>query len=401
MSIVSRTVTDDWRVMQRVNKGKKKILIVMGGFFPGKKLGGPPVSVDNFCSLMDNYACYIVTKNHDMNEKQPYSNIEDGWNSFKNYRVMYLPDTKYNIREFRRVILEVAPDIIYLQGLFQSCVIPMLVLAKKNTIATLLAPRGELCAGAFKKKYKKMPYIMFLRICRLTKGTHFQATSDEELHAIEKHLRIKNSNIHFLTNIPSFGNSECFSNGMTFACKKRQGHARIIFLSRLVRKKNLHYLLLNLREITGNIELAIYGTKEDMEYWNECEKIIKSLPSNIHVSYKGNANHAEVHNIFSEYDAFVFPTQSENYGHVIVESISSGTPVIISDQTPWSDAADAGAGWVIPLNKEEDFVRAINDLINFNADEMASMREQTIKYAMKKMNLAQIKRQYEEVFDAI
>ena len=29
-----------------------RILIVIGGFFPGKKCGGPPVSVDNYCSLM-------------------------------------------------------------------------------------------------------------------------------------------------------------------------------------------------------------------------------------------------------------------------------------------------------------------------------------------------------------
>lgn len=29
-----------------------KILIVMGGFFPGQKYGGPPVSVDIFCSLL-------------------------------------------------------------------------------------------------------------------------------------------------------------------------------------------------------------------------------------------------------------------------------------------------------------------------------------------------------------
>ena len=42
-----------------------RILIIMGGFFPGKKYGGPPVSVDNFCTLM-NEECFIVTTNHDL-----------------------------------------------------------------------------------------------------------------------------------------------------------------------------------------------------------------------------------------------------------------------------------------------------------------------------------------------
>lgn len=49
-----------------------KILIVMGGFFPGQKYGGPPVSVNNFCSLFREDECYIVTKNHEKDESVPY-----------------------------------------------------------------------------------------------------------------------------------------------------------------------------------------------------------------------------------------------------------------------------------------------------------------------------------------
>ena len=38
-----------------------KILMIMPGFFPGKKYGGPPVSIDNFCSLMIGHEKYIIT----------------------------------------------------------------------------------------------------------------------------------------------------------------------------------------------------------------------------------------------------------------------------------------------------------------------------------------------------
>ena len=51
----------------------------MEGFFPGKKYGGPPVSVLNFCRLMKEYSCYIVTKNHDLGETVPYL-VNNGWN---------------------------------------------------------------------------------------------------------------------------------------------------------------------------------------------------------------------------------------------------------------------------------------------------------------------------------
>lgn len=73
-----------------------KILIVMGGFFPGKKYDGPPVSIDNFCTLMKEYQCYIVTHDHDLFESVRYSNITQGWNKRENCKVIYLNDKQYN-----------------------------------------------------------------------------------------------------------------------------------------------------------------------------------------------------------------------------------------------------------------------------------------------------------------
>ena len=123
----------------------------MGGFFPGKKFGGPPVSVNNFCSFMEEHDCYIVTRNHDMGSNEKYSGINNGWNERINCKVLYLNDKEYKYTKFKEVIEEINPDIIYLQGLFQSCIIPCLFLAKKHKIPLILAPRGELCEGAMKK----------------------------------------------------------------------------------------------------------------------------------------------------------------------------------------------------------------------------------------------------------
>ena len=163
-----------------------KIMIVMGGFFPGKKYGGPPVSVDNFCTLMSEYDCYIVTHNHDLQENEPYDSIRDGWNDRGNCKVRYLPDDQYNKDLFEQVIEEIKPDVIYLQGLFQICIVPCLRLAKKYSIPVLLAPRGELCAGALNmKKWKKIPYIKAMKAAGLIKNIHWQSTSDEETEAIK------------------------------------------------------------------------------------------------------------------------------------------------------------------------------------------------------------------------
>ncbi len=211
-----------------------KILIFMNGFFPGTNYGGPPVSVDNFCSLMKEYECYIVCLDHDLKDSKRYENILEGWNSRDNCKVKYLSDSEFGYKAFSLIIEEIKPNLIYLQSLFQSCVLPVLRLAKKHDIKLLLAPRGELCAGAFSiKKYKKVPYVALVRILGLSKNIYFQSTSEEETLAINDKFKVGKERILEVTNIPSIPKVGKKEN------KKISGSGRFIFLSRISPMKNL------------------------------------------------------------------------------------------------------------------------------------------------------------------
>lgn len=365
----------------------------MGGYFPGRKYGGPPVSVDNFCTLMEGSAeCFIVTHNHDMGESEPYSNIKEGWNDQGNTKVMYLSDAEYGYNTFERVVNEIKPDYIYLQGLFQECVFPCLRIAKKHHIKVVLAPRGELCAGAFKKKYKKIPYIITLRLMGLLKNVKFQSTSDEETQAIGKYLGASSDRIHSLTNIPSIPRD------LPEHPAKTAGEGRFVFISRILWKKNLLSAINFFKSVKGKALFDIYGPKEDESYWKECEEAIKQLPSNVSVNYKGVLSHDEIHKAFSQYDAFLFPTLSENYGHVIAEAIVTGCIPIISNQTPWTDMTETSAGWAIPLDKENEFVEAIQEVVDMDKNAISAKRKNTEEYVLRKLRLADIKKAYLTVF---
>lgn len=369
-----------------------KILIVMAGFFPGKEYGGPPVSVDNFCSLMRE-DCFIVTRNHDKGDNTAYEGIESGvWVKRDNCSVMYLPDEKYNKNTFEQVIKDLNPDILYLQGLFQQCVLPCLQLAKKYSIRVLLAPRGELCAGAFKKKYKKIPYIAYLKVMGLIRNVEFQSTSDEETEAIQKILKADENRVHFLTNIPSIPKKEYERT------EKESGKGKFVFLSRIHPKKNLISAIRCFNGVKGNVTFDIYGPIEDESYWKECQIEIEKLPKNVTVNYCGLVSHDEVHNVFSKYDAFLFPTFSENYGHVIAESLFVGTPVIISDQTPWTDINDYNAGFAVNLSDEAGFITAIQKIVDSTNGEMKKMIADSISYVKKKTDIEHIREKYTEAF---
>ena len=368
----------------------------MGTFFPGKKCGGPPVSIDNFCTLMKEYDCYIVTHDHDLFENKRFDNIHDGWNDRGNCKVCYLSNLEYNKKTFEEIIEEINPDVLYLQGLFQSCVFPCLQLAKKHGIPVLLAPRGELCAGAISiKKWKKIPYIKVINILGLVKGIYWQSTSDEESLAIKKLMKVKEENIFRLDNVPSIPKKNYSRR------EKKIGEGRFVFLSRIHPKKNLLFAISLFKHVKGIAEFDIYGSIEDENYWNQCQEKIKNLPKNVKVEYKGLAEHNQVHEIFSLNDALLFPTLSENYGHVIAESLAVGLPVIISDQTPWNDVNQYGAGVALSLKEKNMFINYIEKIINMDDDYYTKIRASAKKYFVEKCKISSIHSKYLNILQNI
>lgn len=374
-----------------------KILILLGGFFPAKNYGGPPVSISNLCNLLKGeYEFYIVTRNREFKTNELLQGIEKGWNNNYNAQILYLDPNEFNAVKFNEVLQEIKPDLIYLNSLFShKILIPFLKLSKKNNIPLLIAPRGELCANAFKKKYKKIPYILLIKMLINKNITYFQSTSNEEENAIMKYLKIKEKKIFQIDNIPSIGENN------NVELVKNKGEMKSVFLSRIHPKKNLLFLIKCLSRIKGNVSLDIYGPIEDKEYWENVKEEIRKLPSNIKVKYLGNVEHEQVIETFKQYHTFLFYTLSENYGHVIVEAINASCVPIISDQTPWSDLVDYNAGAVSNINNIQECVNNIQTFVDYDNEEYKKILENLKIYKNKKINFDSIKEKYLLMFDKI
>ena len=81
-------------------------------------------------------------------------------------------------------------------------------------------------------------------------------------------------------------------------------------------------------------------------------EIIKTLPKNIHVEFKGQLLQNEIDIELVNADLFVSTSLNENYGHSIVESLSFGLPVLISKFCPWNNLDKYQAGFKLPLDRE-------------------------------------------------
>jgi glycosyltransferase involved in cell wall biosynthesis len=203
----------------------------------------------------------------------------------------------------------------------------------------LIAARGELSPGALQIKGRKKK--IFLKIWRRVLGgleTTWHATAELEAS------HIKNT----------FNDADIVLCGDQSSLPKeplppRVGavHARLVFISRVSPKKNLDMALRALQGISGSVSYDIFGPIEDAAYWNKCKALIAALPSNVKVKHRGELRPEEVRQKFGEYDAFLFPTRGENFGHVIAESLSASCPVICTDTTPWTERLRHGGGLVI------------------------------------------------------
>lgn len=367
-----------------------RILIVLGGFYPAQTYGGPTVSIDNLCTLMkEDVDFYILTSDHELHKTDRLDGILDGWNNRDNCRVIYMRGTEDNSDYYQNVVDSLKPDLIYINSLFSANkTVPFLRIARKQNIPLLLAPRGELCVNAFDKKYKKIPYVLALRRYLNSDNVWYQSTSEEETSQIVKIINVDISRIFSLTNVPAIGH---YNRNIP---NKERGSCRLTFISRIQEKKNLIFALRILKKIKCKVEFDIYGPKESATYWAECEKIISEMHEDITVAYRGALSHEEVSQKFSEYHGFLFPTLSENYGHVLVEAMLEGCPVITSDQVPWTDVNDTQAGWSLPLKNESAYVAAIETIASMDQNEFDKLAENCKKYIAKKIDIEALRQEY-------
>lgn len=367
-----------------------KILVVLGGFYPAQTYGGPTVSIDNLCTLMkENMDFYILTSDHELNKTERLVGIVDGWNDRGNCKVLYMRISEDKPSYYKKVVDSLNPDLIYINSLFSAGkTVPFLRIARNRDIPLLLAPRGELCVNAFDKKYKKIPYIVLLKRYLKGKNVWYQSTSEEETSQIMKILRVNNERVWGLTNVP------VICHGKQKKLEKEPGDCRLVFISRIQAKKNLTFALSVLKKVKYDVVFDIYGPKESAAYWDECEKIISEMPENIVVTYRGALSHTEVSQKFSEYHGFLFPTLSENYGHVLVEAMLEGCPVITSDQVPWTDVNEENVGWSLSLANESAYITAIETIAKMNQSEFNKLSEKCKRYIIDKIDIKTLKQDY-------
>jgi glycosyltransferase involved in cell wall biosynthesis len=233
------------------------------------------------------------------------------------------------------------------------------------------------------KASKKRIYISLVKALGLYDNLYWQASSNYESVDIGRELSLIARRVHVAPDLTAVA-----SINLDLATRRAAGPLRLIFLSRISPMKNLDFLLRVLRYVSADVQLAIFGPREDQNYWEQCSFLIDQLPKNIKVTVGAQVLPENVRDTFAKYDLFVFPTRGENFGHVVFESLSVGTPVLVSDQTPWIPHIQGGLK-SFPL-RESNWINAIEDSARLDELSLFKMRQAASAYARRyvKSNLS-------------
>jgi len=368
-------------------RSTRPVILVFSDFYlPGYKSGGGMRTLVNIVDRFgDDYDFRIVTRDHDgKTDKVPYPNISyEGWTGIGKSMVRYLAKDRIRIGELRKIIKSVSPDIIFFNSYFSTLTIFVLLLRRigfVKRVPMIIAPQGELSDGALGlKPSKKTAFLRFASRLGLYRDIVWRATSDVEADEIER-SKGRDGRIFVAADM----SPAAIFPGYDQVLKplKDVGSARFIFLARIHPIKNLAFLLGLFDRLAGAVNLDIIGPYDPGdEYFLKCMDMIDQLQSNVRVNLVGEVAHEKVFDALVRHHFFVLPSLSENFGHVFLEAMASGCPLIISDRTPWGDLETKQIGWDISLDDRTRWLDILDRCIDMDQETFAEMSRNARRFA--------------------
>jgi len=383
---------------------RRVVLVFTKYYLPGYRAGGPIKTIASIVqALHDEIDFNVVTLDRDVGDEVPYSGVKEGqWTFVEGAKVCYLSNKNVTYRRLLRLINEIRPDVIYLNSFWDPVFTQKVLWLKRfnllGGLPVLLAPRGEFSSGALvTKARKKRVYLFLTKIMGLYKNLTWQASTQMEEKDIlqEVGYAVKPNAMYVVPDLTTPLVSDKIGEQRQ---KRLSGALRVCFLARIHPQKNLDFALEVLSQVKSMVEFTIYGPEEDEVYWNTCNSLIEKLPVNINVRYSGALPSSEVHKALGEQDIFLFPSKGENFGHVIIEALSAGLPVLLSDQVPWGEVVAKGIGWTFPLNSLEPFVRVLEECSNWPSEKWYQVSRDAVAYAQEKTNDPEVLQLNREMF---
>lgn len=335
-----------------------KIIHVTASYKPAYIYGGPIQSVAKLCEAMveisDGEDLQVLTTTANGTEELE---VQTGKVSltdsvpvtyFKRWTKDHSHFSPELLIQLRNTILQTQDSklIIHIHAWWNLVSVLSCLIAKWHKIPVLLSPRGMLTSYSFGNRNSISKNLIHNILGKkLLKYCHIHATSEQEKQDILKIITPKS--ITVISNLVSFPSS----------APSLQSSAnnifQLLFLSRIEEKKGLELLFeaLTLVDIPWQLTIAGSGKAEYVESLKLKAEMLK--PSN-RIKWLGLVDKEKKFDLLADHDLTVLTSHNENFANVVIESLSVGTPVLVSKYVGLADyVKDKELGWVTSLNVDE------------------------------------------------
>ncbi|MDO3643068.1 XrtY-associated glycosyltransferase XYAG1 [Mucilaginibacter sp. L3T2-6] len=255
-------------------------------------------------------------------------------------------------------------DVVHINAWWNTVSVLSCLIALIRGVPVFVSSRGTLSSYSFQNKNSGIKGLIHRLIGRpLLNRCYIHVTSNREEEGLVNII-----NPYSFTTIPNFVKLPF----KEFTGRKSGSLLRLIFLSRIEKKKGLDLLMEALPQLTIPYHLTIAGDGET-DYINSLKSIANKHNVAEHITWTGFMGEDKF-NLLYNHDLLVLPSYDENFGNVVIESLSQGTAVLLSPFVGLQRyVAEHNFGWECSLDATN-----IADRINFiysQQDELMRIRD--------------------------
>lgn len=263
-------------------------------------------------------------------------------------------------------------NLIQIQSMWDWPYHKVMVEARKLGIPYIVTPRGMLEPWSLcqKKWKKKLAWWLYQRNDVQKSACVFTTAKMEADHV---------GNLGITTSravIPNGIETDSYPCKTSIDDVKKQ----VLFLSRVHVKKGIELLFQAWKRIHPDYadwQLLVMGNGE-AEYIHSLEHRVESLGLKDSIKILPPVFGEAKIKVYQESALFCLPSYSENFGMVIAEAMSCGTPVITTTNCPWDILNETNTGWCIDLSVD-NLERAFREALSMSPAELYDMGQRASK----------------------
>jgi glycosyltransferase involved in cell wall biosynthesis len=242
-------------------------------------------------------------------------------------------------------------DIVHIHAWWNLVSLFSCLIALMRNVPVVVSPRGTLSPYSFQNKNIGVKWFIHHLLGKpLLQRCSIHVTSGREAEAINALIKPRN-----VVTLPNFVKLPADLPGAA----QSLAILKLIFLSRIEEKKGLDILINALPFINFPYSLTIVGSGDKL-YVDELKALVKKNGDEAAVYWIGFQNDNKFE-ILAQHHLLVLPSHDENFGNVIIESLSQGTAVLVSPFVGLADyVTDNNFGWECDLD-----AASIGNMINF------------------------------------